>query len=35
METGGVAARWHDLLVSEALALDIVREAGIPAAQTR
>ncbi|MDP3664706.1 MAG: type II toxin-antitoxin system HipA family toxin YjjJ [Nitrosomonas sp.] len=35
MEESPVSERWRDLLLAEHLALDTLREAGIPAAQTR
>ena len=35
LEQGPVSERWRDLLLAEHLALDTLREAGIPAARTR
>jgi DNA-binding transcriptional ArsR family regulator len=35
LEEGPVSERWRDLLLGEHLALDTLREAGIPAAKTR
>lgn len=35
VEAGPVSERWRDLLLAEHLALDTLREAGIPAARTR
>lgn len=35
LEEGPVSERWRDLLLAEHLALDTLREAGIPAAKTR
>ena len=35
MEENSVSERWRDLLLAEHLALDTLREAGIPAAKTR
>jgi serine/threonine protein kinase HipA of HipAB toxin-antitoxin module len=35
LEEGPVSERWRDLLLAEHLALDTLREAGIPAARTR
>ncbi len=35
LEEGSVSERWRDLLLAEHLALDMLREAGIPAAKTQ
>ena len=35
LEQGPVSERWRDLLLAEHLALDTLREAGVPAARTR